>query len=250
MAEAKASSPSLSRHQIHAALNKVIDKVSGLVSSSHHVDVAKVILEKEGLKLPRHLEAAFTKVVVDREQQHLTPEQIVGLFGRTYGVNMAHGNFDDGSLDGNKCDIYINRYEAYDSPHGCTFEGEVITTTTMNNTECARNVKGEGKTPCSALLDALFNQQSDYKVTVVDSHEHKIKEPHSRLSKKVAYYVECSVQYSDGRVDVIFGVGTGTEGNDAARQAALSAATQLLNSPPTDAHPKKEAKISEDSDYL
>jgi 2-isopropylmalate synthase len=159
--------------------------------------------QAEGLRLPRRLQIAFSRVVqeiADRTGRELTTADIVAAFRRTYGL--------DGSPHVTLVDYTVSGADRAGSPRVFTGRVEVDGQ--------SRTITGTGNGPLSSFVDAL-NAGCGLALDIVNYDEHAIGKG---SGTQAAAYVECVLP--DGRS--VFGVGIDVDSGEASMRAVLSAA--------------------------
>jgi 2-isopropylmalate synthase len=188
-----------------ADLGSSYEAVIRVNSQSGKGGVAWVLEQDQGLKLPRRLQIAFSRVVqeiTDRTGKELTAADIRRAFRETYGLD-GGGRFQ---LEG-------YRVQGADRPGGAhRFSGGILVDGT------ARSAAGDGNGPISAAVNAL-SRAGWADLDIVDYHEHALG---TGADTQAAAYVECRL--ADGRT--VFGVGVDADITTASIKAVLSAAGQ------------------------
>lgn len=172
-------------------------------SQSGKGGVAWVLEQDQGLRLPRRLQIAFSRVVqeiADRTGRETTTAVIVEAFRQTYGL--------DGSGRFSLVDYSISGADRTGAPRAFTGRIEVDGQT--------RNITGQGNGPLSSFVDAL-NRALGLSLDIVNYDEHAIG---TGSGTQAAAYVECVLP--DGRS--VFGVGIDVDSSEASMRAVLSAA--------------------------
>lgn len=172
-------------------------------SQSGKGGVAWVLQQDKGLKLPKRMQADFSRVVqdvADKTSRELHAADIWTAFESHYHVG-AEGPYK------------LVDYQESGAAGNRVFVGKV----TLDGEE--RTVSGKGNGLISSVLDAL-REGMGVDLDVVDYSEHAVGEG---SDVHAAAYVECRT--GDGRT--IFGVGVDTDVATASVQAILSAANGL-----------------------
>ncbi|MDR3518241.1 MAG: 2-isopropylmalate synthase [Azospirillaceae bacterium] len=173
-------------------------------SQSGKGGVAWVLEQDQGLKLPRRLQIAFTRVVqemTDRTGKELNAADIWDAFRTAYCLDEAQP---------------IELIEHQDTATGRdrTIQARIR----FNGAE--RLITGRGNGPISALVDAIA-RHCDVALEVVDYQEHALG---SGADSRAAAYVEC--RFPGG--DVGFGVGLDEDIATSSLKAVVSAANTVL----------------------
>ena len=176
-------------------------------SQSGKGGVAWVLQQDKGLKLPKRMQADFSRVVQDLADQ--TSRELVAS-----DIWMA---FEGHYCLGTDQPFKLIDYQETQSPHASgsnrLFVGKIV----MNGEE--RSVSGRGNGLISSVLDAL-RENCGIDLEVEDYSEHAIGHG---SDVQAAAYVECKT--ADGKK--IFGVGMDADVATASVQAILSAANGL-----------------------
>jgi len=182
-----------------ADLGRSYEAVIRVNSQSGKGGVAWVIEQDRGLKLPKRLQADFSRHVqalADRTSAELNAGDIWGLFERTYlageGDRFALADYQESGPAGDR-----------------RFVGRVV----VDGAE--RSVSGRGNGLISAAVSALA--EAGVELDVLDYSEHAIG---AGADAQAAAYVECRA--GDGRT--LFGVGLDADVATAGVRALLSAA--------------------------
>ncbi len=189
-----------------ADLGRSYEAVIRVNSQSGKGGVAWVIEQDKGLKLPKRLQADFsrhTQALADRTSKELDASDIWGLFERTYLPQEA--------------DRFVLRdYEESGQVGHRLFVGHVA----VDGEE--RSISGRGNGLISGVIAAL-GESTGPSLDVVDYNEHAIGHG---ADAQAAAYVECRT--ADGRT--VFGVGIDGDIATASVRAVLSAANRTLPS--------------------
>jgi len=184
-----------------ADLGRSYEAVIRVNSQSGKGGVAWVIEQDRGLKLPKRLQAAFSRQVqalADETSRELDAGDIWTLFQAAYlpkgGDRLALGDYQESGPAGNR-----------------VFTGRV----SVDGVE--RSVTGRGNGLISAAVDALA--EAGIVLEVADYSEHAIG---AGADAQAAAYVEC--RSAHGRT--LFGVGVDADVATAGVRALLSAANQ------------------------
>jgi 2-isopropylmalate synthase len=172
-------------------------------SQSGKGGVAWLLEQDQGLRLPRRLQIAFSRVVqeiADRTGRELTTADIVAAFRRTYGL--------EGNAHFSLVDYTVSGADRAGSPRVFTGRIEVDGQ--------SRTITGQGNGPLSSFVDAL-NKGCGLALDIVNYDEHAIGKG---SDTQAAAYVECVLP--DGRS--VFGVGIDVDSGEASMRAVLSAA--------------------------
>jgi len=184
-------------------LGRDYEAVIRVNSQSGKGGVAWVIEQDKGLKLPKRLQAAFSRRVqalADETSRELNADDIWGLFERTY-------------LPSPDDRFALVDYEETGSTGSRVFTGRVA----IDGEE--RSVSGRGNGLISGVIAAL-RDACGIELDVVDYNEHAIGHGSDVAA---AAYLECTT--GDGRT--VFGVGTDTDIATASVRAVLSAANAV-----------------------
>ncbi|MCW3835486.1 2-isopropylmalate synthase [Sphingomonas canadensis] len=185
-----------------ADLGRSYEAVIRVNSQSGKGGVAWVLEQDKGLKLPKRMQAEFSKHVqglADETSRELNAADIWGLFERVY-------------LPGEKDRFALVDYEESGATGSRTFVGRVA----IDGEE--RSISGKGNGLISGVIDALAGTTGP-NLDVVDYSEHAIGHG---ADAQAAAYVECRTE--DGRT--IFGVGIDADIATASVRAVLSAANR------------------------
>jgi 2-isopropylmalate synthase len=172
-------------------------------SQSGKGGVAWVLEQDQGLRLPRRLQIAFSRVVqeiADRTGRELTTADIVAAFRRTYGL--------EGTPRFALIDYTVSGADRAGGAR--TFSGRI------EIDGQSRTITGQGNGPLSSFVDAL-NKGCGLALDIVNYDEHAIGKG---SGTQAAAYVECVLP--DGRS--VFGVGIDVDSGEASMRAVLSAA--------------------------
>jgi 2-isopropylmalate synthase len=184
-------------------LGRDYEAVIRVNSQSGKGGVAWVIEQDKGLKLPKRLQAAFSRHVqalADEKSRELNADDIWRLFETTY-------------LPSPTDRFALVDYEETGSTGSRVFAGRIA----IDGVE--RSVSGRGNGLISGVIAAL-REACGIELDVVDYNEHAI----GRGSEvAAAAYLECRT--GDGRT--VFGVGTDTDIATASVRAVLSAANAV-----------------------
>ena len=186
-----------------ADLGRSYEAVIRVNSQSGKGGVAWVIEQDKGLKLPKRLQADFSRHVqrlADESSREMNAADIWGLFEATY---LARGDDRFRLLD----------YSESGSVGDRLFVGHVA----VDGAE--RSISGRGNGLISGVIDALGGSTGPA-LDVVDYSEHAIGHG---ADAQAAAYVECRT--SDGRT--VFGVGIDADIATASVRAVLSAANRV-----------------------
>ncbi len=184
-------------------LGRDYEAVIRVNSQSGKGGVAWVIEQDKGLKLPKRLQAAFSRHVqqlADEAGRELNADDIWQLFKRTY-------------LPGDKDRFVLVDYEESGPTGQRTFVGRIA----IDGEE--RSVSGKGNGLISSVVIAL-RDACGVVLDVTDYNEHAIGQGSDVAA---AAYLECTT--ADGRT--VFGVGRDTDIATASVRAVLSAANAL-----------------------
>lgn len=187
-------------------LGRDYEAVIRVNSQSGKGGVAWVLQQDKGLKLPKRMQADFSRVVqdyADRSSRELNATDIWEAFEEHYRLKSGQP-------------IHLITYERSGSIGGA--DRSFIGRLEINGEE--HGVSGKGKGLISGILSAL-QDHSQIDLEVVDYNEHAIG---SGTDVQAAAYVECKTP--DGRT--FFGVGMDEDVATASVQAVLSAANGLL----------------------
>ncbi len=187
-----------------ADLGRNYEAVIRVNSQSGKGGVAWVLQQDKGLKLPKRMQADFSRVVQDMADQtsrELNAADIWDAF-------QSHYRLTEGQP------VRLIDYQETGPAGDRIFVGKVA----MNGEE--RSISGRGNGLISSILAAL-REELDVDLEVVDYSEHAIG---AGTDVNAAAYVECKA--ADGRN--IFGVGTDADVATASVQAVLSAANAVL----------------------
>lgn len=187
-----------------ADLGRNYEAVIRVNSQSGKGGVAWVLQQDKGLKLPKRMQADFSRVVQDMADQtsrELNAADIWEAF-------QSHYRLTDGQP------VRLIDYQETGPAGDRIFVGKVA----MNGEE--RSISGRGNGLISSVLAAL-REELGVDLEVVDYSEHAIG---AGTDVNAAAYVECKA--ADGRT--IFGVGTDADVATASVQAVLSAANAVL----------------------
>ncbi|MCM8730019.1 2-isopropylmalate synthase [Hephaestia sp. GCM10023244] len=184
-------------------LGRDYEAVIRVNSQSGKGGVAWVIEQDKGLKLPKRLQAAFSRHVqqlADESSRELNADDIWQLFKRTY-------------LPGDKDRFVLVDYEESGPTGQRAFVGRIA----IDGEE--RSVSGRGNGLISSVVIAL-RDACGVALEVADYNEHAIGQGSEVAA---AAYLECTTP--DGRT--VFGVGRDTDIATASVRAVLSAANAL-----------------------
>lgn len=187
-----------------ADLGRNYEAVIRVNSQSGKGGVAWVLQQDKGLKLPKRMQADFSRVVQDMADQtsrELNAADIWDAF-------QSHYRLTEGQP------VRLIDYQETGPAGDRIFVGKVM----MNGEE--RSISGRGNGLISSILAAL-REELGVDLEVVDYSEHAIG---AGTNVNAAAYVECKA--ADGRN--IFGVGTDADVATASVQAVLSAANAVL----------------------
>ena len=171
-------------------------------SQSGKGGVAWVLEQDRGLKLPKRMQADFSRHVqglADATSRELNAADISGLFDQVY-------------LPGDDARIQLVDYEESGSAGNRVFVGRLA----IDGAE--RSISGRGNGLISGVIDALAGTTGP-SLDVVDYSEHAIGHG---ADAQAAAYVECRT--AEGRT--VFGVGMDTDIATASVRAVLSAANR------------------------
>ncbi|MDB5695258.1 MAG: 2-isopropylmalate synthase, partial [Sphingomonas bacterium] len=184
-----------------ADLGRSYEAVIRVNSQSGKGGVAWVIEQDKGLKLPKRLQADFSRHVqalADETSRELNAADIWGRFEATYLPR-----------DGDR--FVLRDYQETGSPGDRLFVGRVA----VDGAE--RSISGRGNGLISGVVAALA--EAGVALDVVDYNEHAIGHG---ADAQAAAYLECRT--ADGRT--VFGVGVDPDVATASVRAALSAANR------------------------
>ena len=184
-----------------ADLGRSYEAVIRVNSQSGKGGVAWVIEQDRGLKLPKRLQADFSRHVqalADETSRELNATDIGALFDRVY---LPH--------DGDR--FMLRDYKETGAPGDRLFVGRVA----VNGTE--RSISGRGNGLISGVVAALA--EAGVVLEVIDYSEHAIGHG---ADAQAAAYLECRA--GDGQT--VWGVGTDPDIATASVRAALSAANR------------------------
>ncbi|WP_296219103.1 2-isopropylmalate synthase [uncultured Sphingomonas sp.] len=185
-----------------ADLGRSYEAVIRVNSQSGKGGVAWVIEQDKGLKLPKRLQADFSRHVqalADETSRELNAADIWGAFERTY-------------LPGDKDRFVLRDYDETGSVGDRRFVGRVA----IDGEE--RSLSGRGNGLISGVIAALADTTGPA-LDVVDYAEHAIGHG---AGAQAAAYLECRT--ADGRI--VWGVGIDTDVATASVRAVLSAANR------------------------
>lgn len=189
-------------------------------SQSGKGGVAWVLEQFEGLKLPRKLQIAYSRVVqdvADKEGRELTVKEITKLFNTTYFLGESGSprlRLADYSFSGQGKERRFNGVIEVDSAVG--------TNGLLNGSaEKSKTISGVGNGPISSLVNAL-KEAYGVQLTVADYAEHAIG---GGTDVKAAAYVECTVE---GQSQSVWGVGVSSDSAAASARAVISALNRCL----------------------
>lgn len=172
-------------------------------SQSGKGGVAWVLEQDQGLRLPRRLQIAFSRVVqeiADRTGRETTTSVIVEAFRHSFGL--------DGSGRITLIDYTVSGVDKTGGERRFTGRIEVDGET--------RSISGQGNGPLSSFVDAL-NKALGISIDIVTYDEHAIGKG---SGTQAVAYVECAVPGGKS----VFGVGIDVDSGEAAMRAVLSAA--------------------------
>jgi 2-isopropylmalate synthase len=184
-------------------LGRDYEAVIRVNSQSGKGGVAWVIEQDKGLKLPKRLQAAFSRHVqhlADETSRELNADDIWSLFEATY-------------LPSSRDRFVLVDYEETGASGQRTFVGRIA----IDGAE--RSVSGRGNGLISSVIAGL-RDACGIDLDVVDYNEHAIGHGSDVAA---AAYLECRT--GDGRI--VFGVGTDTDIATASVRAVLSAANAV-----------------------
>jgi 2-isopropylmalate synthase len=173
-------------------------------SQSGKGGVAWLLEQDRGLKLPRRLQMAFSKVVQeisDRTGKEQTATDIWDAFRRTYHI------------DGEPRIQLIDHQEAGTAKHRT-----IVARILLDGRE--QTVSGEGNGPISAFVDAM-RQACGVKLDLIDYQEHTLR---AGADAQAASYIE----FKDADGATIFGVGLDEDIATSSLKAVASAANTAL----------------------
>jgi len=180
-------------------------------SQSGKGGIAWVLEQDQGLRLPRRLQIAFSRVVQSLAEQtgrELSAADIAAAFRHAYHIEgeqrLALRTYTLSAPDRNG------------QPR--RFLGQLV----VDGAE--RAIAGVGNGPISSLVDAL-RQHCEIELDVLDYHEHAIG---TGAHTQAAAYVECALP--DGRN--VFGVGIDVDSAAASVNAVISAANAAADASP------------------
>ncbi|NML04469.1 2-isopropylmalate synthase [Sphingomonas sp. G-3-2-10] len=183
-------------------LGRDYEAVIRVNSQSGKGGVAWVLEQDRGLKLPKRMQADFSKHVqalADETSRELNAADIGALFDRTYlpgeGARFGLEDYEESGAAGSR--VFVGRIAV---------DGEV------------RSISGRGNGLISGVIDALAGTTGP-SLDVVDYSEHAIGHG---ADAQAAAYVECRT--ADGRT--VFGVGIDADIATASVRAVLSAANR------------------------
>ena len=183
-------------------LGRDYEAVIRVNSQSGKGGVAWVLEQDRGLKLPKRMQADFSRHVqalADETSRELNAADIGALFERVY-------------LPGADARIQLVDYEESGAAGSRVFVGRIA----INGAE--RSISGRGNGLISGVIDALGGSTGPV-LDVVDYSEHAIGHG---ADAQAAAYVECRTE--DGRT--VFGVGIDADIATASVRAVLSAANR------------------------
>ncbi|GAA0732416.1 2-isopropylmalate synthase [Sphingomonas sp. ABOLD] len=183
-------------------LGRDYEAVIRVNSQSGKGGVAWVLEQDKGLKLPKRMQAEFSKHVqalADETSRELNAADIWGRFERVY-------------LPGDKDRITLVDYEETGAAGSRVFVGRIAID------GVAQSISGRGNGLISGVVDALAGSTGP-RLDVVDYSEHAIG---GGADAQAAAYVECRTE--DGRT--VFGVGIDADIATASVRAVLSAANR------------------------
>ncbi len=185
-----------------ADLGRSYEAVIRVNSQSGKGGVAWVLEQDRGLKLPKRLQADFSRHVqalADQTSRELNAQDVGGLFDRTY-------------LPGPADRFALRDYEETGAPGDRLFVGRVA----VDGAE--RSIAGRGNGLISGVVAALA--EAGVMLDVADYAEHAIGHG---ADAQAACYVECRM--ADGRT--VWGVGIDPDVATASVRAVLSAANRI-----------------------
>lgn len=183
-------------------LGRDYEAVIRVNSQSGKGGVAWVLEQDKGLKLPKRMQAEFSKHVqalADETSRELNAADIWGRFEQVY-------------LPGDKDRITLVDYEETGAAGSRVFVGRIAID------GAAQSISGRGNGLISGVVDALAGSTGP-RLDVVDYSEHAIG---GGADAQAAAYVECRTE--DGRT--VFGVGIDADIATASVRAVLSAANR------------------------
>jgi len=184
-------------------LGRDYEAVIRVNSQSGKGGVAWVIEQDKGLKLPKRMQADFSRHVqalADETSRELNAADIWGRFEQTY-------------LPGDKDRFVLEDYEESGAAGSRVFVGRIAVDGET------RSISGRGNGLISGVIDALAGTTGPA-LDVVDYSEHAIGHG---ADAQAAAYVECRT--ADGRT--VFGVGIDADIATASVRAVLSAANRV-----------------------
>jgi 2-isopropylmalate synthase len=173
-------------------------------SQSGKGGVAWILEQDQGLRLPRRLQIAFSRVVqeiADGTGRETTTADIVAAFRRTYHLD------GDGRLA-------LVDYTVTGADRSRRFVGRI------EIDGVGRVIEGSGNGPLSSFTDAL-RQGCGIALDIVNYDEHAIGKG---SGTQAAAYIECALP--DGRT--VYGVGIDVDSGEASMKAVLSAANNAF----------------------
>jgi 2-isopropylmalate synthase len=173
-------------------------------SQSGKGGVAWILEQDQGLRLPRRLQIAFSRVVqeiADGTGRETTTADIVAAFRRAY------------HLDGDGRLVLVD-YTVTGADRSRRFVGRIE----INGV--GRVIEGTGNGPLSSFTDAL-RQGCGIALDIVNYDEHAIGKG---SGTQAAAYIECALP--DGRT--VYGVGIDVDSGEASMKAVLSAANNAF----------------------
>lgn len=190
-----------------ADLGRDYEAVIRVNSQSGKGGFAWVIEQDQGLKLPKRMQAHFSRHVqnlADELGRELYAEDIWDVFQRAY------------HLSGEPHFSLITYRESREPDKSRIFAGKIV----VGGQE--QSVSGRGNGLISAILAAL-DENFDVKLEVRDYTEHAMR---AGSDAKAAAYVECTTP--DGQI--VWGVGIHSDVSTASVRAVLSAANEVIAS--------------------
>ena len=184
-------------------LGRDYEAVIRVNSQSGKGGVAWVLEQDKGLKLPKRMQADFSRHVqalADETSRELNAADIWGRFEQTY-------------LPGEKDRFVLEDYEETGAAGSRVFVGRIAVDGET------RSISGRGNGLISGVIDALAGTTGPA-LDVVDYSEHAIGHG---ADAQAAAYVECRT--ADGRI--VFGVGIDADIATASVRAVLSAANRV-----------------------